>query len=137
MFTCLIHFIVICKTINGALLHQFSLPEIAIPFIFYPLLSLFGYLFIFGKLYRCGSWRIHVFRFPLSFISPTQLATSSFHIEQNFWIASSRIGGFPDRWVQHFISIVPSPANSTWTSEIYKLAKKISFILFLALFLGR
>ena len=38
--------------------------------------------------------------------------------------------GFLDRWVQHCVSIVPQPANSTRTFAIYKLEKKFPFILY-------
>ena len=131
------HFIVTVKTINGDFLHQFPLLKIAILFLFFPLLYLSGYLLVFQKMSRCGSWRIHVLIFPLNFISPTQSVASPFHIEQNFWMAGSRIGGLPDRWVQHYVSIVSSPTNNTRTSAIYKLADKFPFTSFLALFLDQ
>jgi hypothetical protein len=79
---------------------------------------------------RCGIWWIHVFRFSLILLYHQPDQPLPFHIEQTFWITGSLIGGFLDRRVQHCLSIVPSPANNTRTSPIYKLANKFPFFSF-------
>jgi hypothetical protein len=104
MFTCLMHFIVTVKTINGALLTPIPASENFPPLSFFPLLSLSGYLVIFRKMSRCAGWRIHVFRFPLMLLyheSDRPLPRSIFN---NFLDR-----GFPGRRAQHCVSIV-SPA---------------------------
>jgi len=63
------------------MLYKISCPYFINVHIYYVLL-------ISQKISRCGSWRIHVFRFPLTFISPARPTACSFHIVQNFCIVS-------------------------------------------------
>jgi hypothetical protein len=126
MFTCLMHFIVIVKTINGALLRPIPTSENFPPHSFFPPLSLSGCLIIFRKISRCAGCQIHTFRFPLKLLyhgSDRSLPRSIFN---NFFDC-----GFLARRAQHFASIVPPPANNTRTSLIYKLTTKLPFIFIL------
>jgi hypothetical protein len=120
------HFVVTVKTINGALLKPIPASENCPPLSFFSLLSLSGYLVIFWKMSRCAGWQIHVFRFPLMLLYHESNRPLLHSIFNNFLDRR-----FPGRRAQHCVSIVPLPANNTWTSLIYKLTTKFPFLFLL------